>query len=72
MGLEGRIDRKMGKVILGIIVAIVGCFLFYKGFEIIGAIIAVAGACIGGSLLLGIIGAVIAYVIKILFSDDSF
>lgn len=62
----------MGKVILGIIVAIVGCFLFYKGYELIGAIIAVAGAWIGGALLLGIIGAVIAFVIKIFFSDDSF
>ena len=62
----------MGKVILGIIVAIVGCFLFYKGYELIGAIIAVAGAWIGGALLLGIIGAVIAFVIKFFFSDDSF
>ena len=62
----------MGKVVIGIIVAAVGCFLFYKGFEVIGAIIAVAGAWIGGALLLAIIGAVIGLVIKFFFSDDSF
>lgn len=60
------------RVVIGIIVAAFGCYVFYKGFEIVGALIAVAGAWIGGALLLGIIFAVIALVIKFFFSDDGF